>query len=204
MASLVIWFTLITASLCAMIIAAGAGMPMLHMLMTGLVSVGIALVAVFENGKLRSEGASKNLIAASTSRNMGFVYVWGALTIAITYIFILRWHEWWHFMSAFAVAGALCLFYSNTLLRDDTAGREDATILNAGRVLTWVQLVGMVIAMIGMIVDGKLTRHLNPKHLDWAAQNIFFFGALALAIISAYALWAGRHDKVAEPAPKAT
>lgn len=204
MASLVIWFTLITASLCAMIIAAGAGMPLLHMLMTGLVSVGIALVALFENTKLRNEGASKNAIAASTSRNMGFIYVWGALTIAITYIFILRWHEWWHFMTAFAVAGALCLFYSNTLLRDDSTGREDATLLNAGRVLTWVQLVGMVIAMIGMIIDGKLTRYANPKHLDWAAQNIFFFGALGLAIISAYALWAGRNDKIGQSAANAT
>ena len=202
MASLVIWFTLITVSLCAMIIAAGAGMPVVHMLMTGLVSIGIALVAIFENQKLRNEGASKNLVAASTARSMGFVYVWGALTIAVTYMFILRWHEWWHFMSGFAVAGALCLFYSNSLLRDDNAGRQDDTILNVGRTLTWVQLVGMIVAIIGMLVDGKLTRYVNPRHMDWAAQNIFFFGALALAVISAYVLWSSRNDN-AQAAPKA-
>jgi hypothetical protein len=194
MASMVIWFVLITFSLSAMIVAAGAGMPVAHMLMTGLISVGIALVAIFENVKLRSQNAPKTAVAATTARNMGFVYVWGALAIAVTYVFILRWHEWWHFMAAFAIAGVLSLFYANTLARDEQAGRSDRTMLDIGRYLTWVQLVGMVIAMVGMAIDGKLSRYLDPRHMDWAAQNIFFFGALALAIISAYALWAARND----------
>jgi hypothetical protein len=194
MASMIIWFTLITVSLSAMIIAAGAGTPVLHMVMTAVISIGIALVAVFENSKLRSEGAAKSVIAASTARSMGFVYVWGALAIAVTYLYILQWHEWWHFLTAFAVAATLCLFYSNMLTRDAEAGRVDAPMLNLGRILTWVQLVGMGIAMIGMLIDGKLSRYHNPKHMDWAAQNIFFFGALALALISAYALWVGRND----------
>ncbi len=42
--------------------------------------------------------------------------------------------------------------------------------------------------MIGLIIDGKMTRFLVPRHGDWAANNIFFGGALALAVISAYAL----------------
>ncbi len=194
MASMIIWIALITISLSAMIIAAGAGAPVLHMTMAGVISIGIALVAIFENSKLRSEGASKPTIAASTARSMGFIYVWGALAIAVTYFFILHWHEWWHFLSAFAVAATLCLFYSNMLTRDAQAGRVDGQMLNVGRILTWVQLVGMSIAMVGMLIDGKLSRYHNPKHMDWAAQNIFFFGALALAIVSAYALWAGRND----------
>lgn len=194
MASLIIWFVLITLSLSGMILAAGAGMPMLHMILCGIVSVGIALVAIYENVALRKAGASKNEIAASTSRSMGFVYGWGALGIAITYLFILQWHEWWHFMAAFAFAAVLCLVYANILAGDEAAGREDSNVLQIGRTLTWVQFIGMLIAMIGMIVDGKLTRYLNPKHADWAAQNIFFFGALGLTLISAYALWRSRED----------
>ncbi|MGD9786116.1 MAG: hypothetical protein AB7E80_06485 [Hyphomicrobiaceae bacterium] len=193
-ASLLIWFALITVSLCAMIVAIGAGAPMIHLVLTGLLSVGIALIAIVENGKLRAAGASKGEIAASTARNMGFVYVWGAVAIAVTYLFLLRWHEWWHFFAAFAVAGALCLFFANTLLRDAESGRIDPTMMKIGQALAWVQLVGMVVAMIGMIIDGKLSRHLNPRHLDWAAQHVFFCGALALALISAYALWAARND----------
>lgn len=195
MASMVIWFLLITVSLSAMIIAAGAGAPVVHIGVSAFISVGIALMAIYENHTLRSGGASKVVIAASTARSMGFVYVWGALAIAVTYLFILHWHEWWHFLSAFAVASTLCLFYSNMLTRDAEAGRTDAAMLNIGRILTWVQLVGMIIAMVGMLVDGKLSRYHNPKHLDWAAQNTFFFGALALALISAYALWAARNDE---------
>lgn len=193
--SMIIWFMLITVSLCLMVIAAGAGAPRVHLGMAGFVSIGIALVAILENGKLRAAGASKTAVAASTARSMGFVYVWGALGIAITYMLVLRWHEWWHFLSAFAVAGALCLFFSNLLTRDDQAGRVDATMLNIGRYLTWVQLVGMAVAVVGMIADGKLVRYVNPRHQDWAAQNIFFFGAVALALISAYALWAARNDQ---------
>lgn len=204
MASMIIWFALLTLSLCAMIIAAGAGLPVVHMLMAALISVGIALVGIMENQKLRSEGASKNLIAAATARNMGFIFVWGALVIAVTYVFILRWHEWWHFMAAFAIAGALCLFYSNALIRDDNAGKTDATMLNFGRTLTWVQLVGMIIAMVGMLVDGKMQRYIDPKYQDWAAQNVFFFGAAGLAILSAYALWAGRNDVVMPQQPKSS
>ena len=193
-ASLVIWFLLITFSLSAMILSIGAGLPLVHLLMTGLVSVGIALVAIFENVKLRREGANRTTVAASTARNMGFVYVWGAVAIAITYLFLLQWKEWWQFFLAFAVAGTLCLFYANTITRDQEAGRVDETVLGIGHKLTWVQLVGMVIAMVGMLIDGKMTRYLTPRYTDWAGQNIFFFGAMALALLSAYALWAARDD----------
>ena len=46
--------------------------------------------------------------------------------------------------------------------------------------------------MLGLIVDGKMTRFLNPKYGDWAANNIFFFGALASPAISLNALLASR------------
>ena len=48
--------------------------------------------------------------------------------------------------------------------------------------------------VVGMLIDGKLMRYLNPKLMDWAAQNTFFAGAVGLAILSAYALWASRND----------
>ena len=71
--------------------------------------------------------------------------------------------------------------------KDAAAGRQDETLLNIARYLTIGQLVGMVVAMIGMIVDDKMPR--DPTEPDWAANAIFFFGAAALAAISAYALW---------------
>jgi len=73
-------------------------------------------------------------------------------------------------------------------------------MLALGNKLTWIQLVGMLIAIIGMLVDGKLTRYQNPQMMDWAAQNTFFVGAIGLAVLSAYALWASRNDRLGKTA----
>ena len=120
---------------------------------------------------------------------MGYVWVWGALGLLITYASgAAAWHEWLHFFLAFAVAGAAALFFANLLQRDGNAGKVDEAILKISRYLAYAQLFGMLAVMIGLLVDGKMTRFLIPRHGDWAANNIFFFGALALAVISAYAL----------------
>jgi hypothetical protein len=70
--------------------------------------------------------------------------------------------------------------------RDAEAGREDATLLRLARYLTLGQLGGMIIAMLGLIIDDKMPR--DPQEPDWAANTIFFCGAAALAAISANAL----------------
>lgn len=194
MPSMIVWGIAFTISIVVMVLTAGARMPMLHLLIAALICLGIAFVGILENQKLRREGASKAEIAAATARNMGFIYVWGAAIIALTYMTILNWHEWWHWFLGFALVGTACIFYSNAITRDSEQGKVDDTLLSIGNKLTWLQLVGMIIAIIGMLVDGKLTRYLNPKLMDWAAQNTFFTGAVGLAVLSAYALWASRDD----------
>ena len=65
------------------------------------------------------------------------------------------------------------------------------TIINGlfgGRLDERVAAIFFLVVMVGLLIDGKMTRFLVPRHGDWAANNIFFFGALALAVISAYAL----------------
>lgn len=197
MSSMVLWGFSFAISLAAMLLTAGARMPMLHLAIAAVITLGIAFVAILENKNLRDSGAAKPLVAAATARNMGFIYIWGAIVIAITYSSLLYWHEWWHWFIGFALVGTICIFYANALTRDAQAGRQDDTLLNIGNKLTWVQLIGMLIAMVGMLVDGKLTRFVNPKLMDWAAQNTFFAGAMGLAVISAYALWAGKNDNSA-------
>lgn len=197
MPSMVLWGFAFTISLVVMLLTAGARMPMVHLAMAALITLGIAFVAILENKSMRDSGTSKPLVAAATARNMGFIYIWGAVVIAITYLSLLSWHEWWHWFIGFALVGTMCIFYSNTLTRDAEAGRQDNTMLSIGNKLTWVQLIGMLIAIVGMLVDGKLTRFVNPKLMDWAAQNTFFAGAMGLAVISAYALWAGKNDNSA-------
>jgi hypothetical protein len=60
----------------------------------------------------------------------------------------------------------------------------------------------MGIAALGLIIDGKFPVTVS-KHIewqDWAANNIFFFGALALAAITANALYTSRRGAKPEMA----
>jgi hypothetical protein len=66
-------------------------------------------------------------------------------------------------------------------------------MLKLARIVAIVHLAAMVITVVGLIVDGKMVRFLNPRHQDWAAQNIFFFGAIALAAISWHTLATIKH-----------
>ena len=56
--------------------------------------------------------------------------------------------------------------------------------------LVIAQFVGMMVAAISMLIDGKFPRGIdNP---DWAAMNIFFFGALSIAAVSLNSLLSSR------------
>lgn len=195
MPSLIVWMLTLTLSLCAIVISAAAGRPEVHMAMTGLVSLVCAVLAIRENKGLRAAGASSSSIAASTARYMGLIWVWGAIGLLMTYFFILtEWKEWWQFFLAFAVVAILCLFFAATLGRDAESGTDDQTMLRLGRALTWGQLIGMLITVAGLLIDPDKS-FLNVSHPDWAANNIFFFGALALAAISASAILAESRNK---------
>jgi len=173
-----------------------------HMFIAAAACICFALVAIRSTRQLVIANASRPAISASSARYMGYVWVWGALGLLISYgLGIVHWHEWLHFFLGFAAAGAAALFFANLLQRDADAGKTDEAILKISRYLAYIQFFGMLAIMIGLIIDGKMTRFLVPRHGDWAANNIFFFGSMALAAISAYALKvsAGQGDKPNEP-----
>jgi hypothetical protein len=116
------------------------------------------------------------------------VWTWGALAILVTYTLAVqnRWPEWWHFFLGFALAAVVSLAFAKMLRRDAEAGRVDAPLMKAGRALIVLQLIGVTAGVISMFADGKFPR--EATHPDWAACNIFFFGALAIAAISINAL----------------
>ena len=169
--------------------AANPDMAYAHMAIAAISAIGFALFAVRDVQKTVAAGASRSTISANSAWSMGYVWVWGTLGLLVTYASgAAAWHEWLHFFAAFAVAGAAALFFANLLQRDANAGKDDEAILKVSRYLAYAQLFGMLAVMIGLIIDGKMTRFLVPRHGDWAANNIFFCGALALAVISVFAL----------------
>lgn len=167
----------------------GIHMAYAHMGLAALVAVGFAASFFQANTALRAAGASQSAIAANTTRYVGYVWAWGAACLLTVYATgILVWREWLHFsLGALVLAGASLLFAS-MLQRDADKGRDDPAFLKLAHGLAIVLLVGMIIAIIGFVIDGKMVRFMNPRFTDWAANNVFFFGAVSLAAITGYAL----------------
>jgi hypothetical protein len=170
----------------AVFASAYADNPPLNLALTAVVALAFAALAIWQRRQLVTGGASEPALAAGAARSMAVVWAWAGLSMFLIYVFALSWHEWWQYvLGAGAVAG-LCLFFARMMDRDAAAGRRDETLLKLARNLNIGQLAGMVIAMVGLIIDDKMPR--DPQEPDWAANTIFFFGAAALAAISANAL----------------
>ncbi len=184
------WAISIGASTIALVLAAAGKatdirLGYAHLAIAAAVAIYFALLAIRSNRELSAAGTAPALVASNSAKYMGYVWAWAAINLGVTYgTGVLVWREWLVFTVVSLVIGALCVFFSVTLKKDVEEGRSDDTMLKVGRTLAIIQLVGMVIAMVGLLIDGKMTRFLNPKYTDWAASNIFFFGAMAIAAIS--------------------
>lgn len=191
---MVVWVLSIAISIALLAITAGARggdlqMAYFNMAVAILVNAVFAFLAVRSNAGLRAAGASRSAIAADIAKSMSYVWIWGTLGLAVVYgTGILAWKEWWHFLAAFMAASGICLYSTVMLQRRADAGVDDEALLKRGHYATIAQLVGMIIVIVGLLVDGKMQRFLVERYTDWAANNIFFFGSCALALISIYSL----------------
>ncbi len=160
-----------------------------HMGLTALVAVGFAASYFRASEALRAGSSSQSAHAALTTRFVGYVWTWGALVLLMTYATGIEvWREWLHFTLASIVLAGITLFFATMLQRDADAGREDPAMLKLADWGAKLLLGGMIVAIVGLLVDGKMTRFLNPRYTDWVANNVFFFGAVAIAAISGTAL----------------
>lgn len=192
---MIIWMLLIAISVGLLAVTAGGrsssvDMAYYNLLVAALVNVVFVVLAIRSNASLRASNASRAALAANTARSMSYIWIWGVIGIAIIYgTGILVWKEWWHFLLAFMAVAGLCL-YSAVMMqrRADSGEDDDEQLLSRGRTATLIQLVGMIAVVVGLLIDGKMTRFLVERYTDWAANNIFFFGSAAIGIISAYAL----------------
>lgn len=187
------WLFALAASIFATILAAAANQPMLQMAAAAAVAIAIAVLAMRDHRKLRNDGAPPSAVASSTARYLALIWGWAALTLLITYLFIIQqhWPEWWQFFLGFAFAAVASLGFSAMLDRDRAAGNTDPTLVKFGRILLQAQLLGMVAGVVSLFVDSKFPR--AETYADWAGCNIFFFGALAIAAISLDALRSPAH-----------
>ena len=181
-----VWAGLLGLGVAAVVGGAAVDRPGITLGLAALAGSLFAVFAIVQRGRLVAAGAREPALASSTAGAMGVVWGWAAVSMLATYLFVLSWHEWWQYVLGAGAIAALCFGFAAMMQRDADAGREDATMLKLARYLTLGQLGGMLIAMLGLIIDNKMPR--DPQEPDWAANTIFFFGAAALAAISANAL----------------
>jgi hypothetical protein len=190
MGSMIIWTLGIGLSAAALVLTAAMKQFYLHMALAAIISVLIALASYTEARAAGAPSAGNEQAISISLRHMGLVWTWGALGLFVTYAFnILNWREWWQFFIAFSLLAGLSLFLSATLRKDTESGVVDPVLTKVARGFALFILVAMIITMVGLLIDGKMWRFTTIAGLrrgsqDWAANNIFFFGALALAAIS--------------------
>lgn len=188
MVSMLIWLTAFTIALIITVLSAAADYHVLHLAVTALVSLGIAIVGVQSYRTQAQNGANRSALASSTARSVGLVWIWAALALFLTYQFILQWREANTFTIGLLIIGGLCFGLSVMFRKDAEAGHEDEVMLKFARILNVIVMVGMAITMIGLVADGKFLFIKSATRQDWAANNIFFFGAFAVACLSAHAM----------------
>lgn len=196
MTSLAIWMTAFTLGTCVTVIAAASGQHELLLGASAILALVMASVAIHDLRAQLAAGSNRSVIAAQASRHIGFVYIWAAATLLVVYGFVLTWRETWQFVAGLSVLGGLCIALAILFDKDAEAGREDEAMLNIARGLNAVQVVGMIATVIGLVVDNKFLPAMQgaPK-VDWAANTIFFFGAIAIAAIGAFTIAHERDGK---------
>lgn len=161
-----------------------------HMAVAFATALVLAILAVRAAQRQAGSNARPNLVSATLARHMGIVWGWGAIALLATYLpAFATWKEWPGFFAVFMTLAIVSTILAWRLESEDAAG--PGRVYAFSRYLAIGQLVGMAVVMVGLIIDGKMVRFLEiqgPNWQDWAANNYFFFGAFALALISAYGL----------------
>lgn len=189
---MIIWTACIIISVALLAITAGSragdvNMAYANMAVAAIVNLFFVILALRSTAALRASGASRSAVAADGAKSMSFIWIWGGIGLAVVYgTGVLNWKEWWHFLLAFMAAAGICTYSSMMLQKRADAGQDDEGLLKQGHYATIGQLLGMVVIVVGLLIDGKMVRFYTERYTDWAANNIFFFGSAALGVICIY------------------
>ncbi len=198
---LIVTVAFLLASLYGHLVLAGMKQPVGYAALAVLAAAVLAIPAILQLRQLDQEGQSRARIASTAARSIAFVWIFGAMVLFLVYGFALKWREWLTFGTAMLVIGALSYGLAIMFAKDADRAKSDSAMLGFGRVLNIAQVVGVVIAMVGLFIDGKMVVALAASRSDWAANSTFFTGAAAIAAIGIVSLIADRHAAQREAGP---
>ncbi|MGE8941699.1 hypothetical protein ACO2I3_07290 [Leptospira interrogans] len=174
-------------SVAVIVLGAGRGAQMLVGASAGLFALVVLVVGLRANQPLWSEEQTTDEAAVEAARFnawlMAIAFVWGAVAMFAVYTLSgLRWQHGWQYGAGMALLGAFAYVFGVLLDRAGPGARRP--VLQRGLQLTMLQGVAAVAGLVFLIGSGKL----ETFRPDWAANQIFLFGGLAIVGLSAIAV----------------
>ena len=134
--------------------------------------------------EMPTERFQKLRTASANARFMGFAYAWGSLSIAsMYYLTDLYWYHAYQYTLYLAVPAAISILFARTLSSSKGSGYSEGN-LSLSKYITVVQAIAMLGIIFYLLSSGKL----GVIRKDWAADNVFFWGAVTLLVLSILAL----------------
>lgn len=175
-------------ALSVLVMALGAirEMPFLSLLAAAFFGALMILTSLRINTSVWSRSGAEReeqSIAANARQNgqlNAIVYAWGAVAmLAIYALSPLYWQHWWQYGAAMALIAVGVYVYARWL---DPAGKPPppAKAFDIAAGLAALQGVAAIAALAFLIFSGKL----GAMKSDWAANQIFLIGGIALAAVS--------------------
>ena len=141
------------------------------------------------NAPARIDGATLRHARCAARLNavlLAIAYFWGSVSVALSYYLTeLDWHHANQYAIYLAVPALIAAGYGLSIGATRRKHRS-ITLIRAARGLTVVQLMVMAGAILYMVVNDKVLQTAP----DWAAMNVFLFGATAIGVMSVMALFA--------------
>lgn len=122
--------------------------------------------------------------ASANARFMGFAYAWGALSMAsMYYLTDLYWYHAYQYSLYMAVPAIVSIVFARILLSSKVSTHREGNL----RLSTHLALF-QAIVMAGIALYLLLSGKLEVIRKDWAADHVFFWGSIALLVLSILAL----------------
>lgn len=124
------------------------------------------------------------IAAQRNAKLMALVWVWGAAAMAAVYTLGgLRWQHAWQYGSGMALIALFTWVFGAAIARAEQPASRQMLLLR-GLQLTIVQGVAAGGGVIYLLATGKLMTFRS----DWAANQIFLAGGIAITVLSAMAV----------------
>lgn len=190
--NIVLWLVLaLVLSIAGMTFAAPAHLKLAHILLAGAAAGGLIQVSLVVNmpywrglaGGERSDDATIDA-ARRNARLIAIVYMWGAVALmAIYYLTRLNWYHAWQYAAGMALISAGIFAYVHVLGRQGSLLRQPVA-LQLVEALTALQVIAAAGGLGFLLGTGKLMTRKD----DWAANDVFLMGGLAIIVLSVHAL----------------